>query len=815
MKRLFSLLLSVLLMTMIITPIGADDSIEYIEYENELIEAVGNSGSSSKVYYLVNDIELTKPLVISNNNMTLNLSQYSITAADDFSCNDNSKTCPLIRIIGNNISIVDGARLESGSKNPYTLSIEGASNTSLTNITLDNRNSEGGSPLYISDSDVSLAGRSGDDGSAKKYGNITFNTNSNVDSAITLDASGSVKLTTDCTNILVNNMASRPFIYVKEGNVDNIGVDLSKCYVISNIQLDVIGVSDSVKVDNTYNPITANNDNGSTNITMEDGTYKVEPNGNPCVYGMCGSSAYNPYGPDSEQTEELISWFSSADSSADNSVFTLDNSYDIGYGDNGYIIVNGNKTIDLNGYEINAIFDEKAADGLNDSAIAMIVINPGASLTIKSESDRFDGKIDGQINLECYVDTDSDLYTILNYGELVIEDDVVISISRINDGDYSNGYGIFNGSTENDVNGKEEPDSVDNSKITMTSNCTINAKTAIGHNLNVRNIAIESGVFYDYKVIDDYVEGNEGSTYCTKNTSIGLYYIVGQEKIAEDIAEIEPGTYIAKMTEYWIGQGDLTLYDVPGNITFRNDGGGNVTINGHKVNNKYVTQAGKYKSAVVVLGQDETIDGINNKLKDNEEIEGIDENTRKKLGEARRNGSEIYTKMTQDEANNNDVSKIKDEYGRDVIEAFDLSMEIIGNDGYYGLYQIGKVTDLGDEHIKVTVELDKSFVVADGKYYIATVHDDGNPEKIEATVEDGILTFSTSKFSTFVICLEGGIEETTETPSSPSYRPSTKPSKDLPSNTKECQKEFGDEYIWSDEYDACVIKFMIVDTSTK
>ena len=52
------------------------------------------------------------------------------------------------------------------------------------------------------------------------------------------------------------------------------------------------------------------------------------------------------------------------------------------------------------------------------------------------------------------------------------------------------------------------------------------------------------------------------------------------------------------------------------------------------------------------------------------------------------------------------------------------------------------------------------------------------------------------------------------TPERPSTRPSS-PSKDLPSNTKECQKEFGDEYIWSDEYDACVIKFMIVDTSTR
>ena len=63
---------------------------------------------------------------------------------------------------------------------------------------------------------------------------------------------------------------------------------------------------------------------------------------------------------------------------------------------------------------------------------------------------------------------------------------------------------------------------------------------------------------------------------------------------------------------------------------------------------------------------------------------------------------------------------------------------------------------------------------------------------------------------------EGDVLHTTTpvNPSRPSTRPSS-PSKDLPSNTKECQKEFGDEYIWSDEYDACVIKFMIVDTSTK
>ena len=75
------------------------------------------------------------------------------------------------------------------------------------------------------------------------------------------------------------------------------------------------------------------------------------------------------------------------------------------------------------------------------------------------------------------------------------------------------------------------------------------------------------------------------------------------------------------------------------------------------------------------------------------------------------------------------------------------------------------------------------------------------------------------KINTETGVVDGEVEPTPTptpdpTPVRPTYRPSS-PSKDLPSNTKECQKEFGDEYIWSDEYDACVIKFMIVDTSTK
>ena len=44
------------------------------------------------------------------------------------------------------------------------------------------------------------------------------------------------------------------------------------------------------------------------------------------------------------------------------------------------------------------------------------------------------------------------------------------------------------------------------------------------------------------------------------------------------------------------------------------------------------------------------------------------------------------------------------------------------------------------------------------------------------------------------------------------------PDNDRPINDHDeltCAEKYGDGYIWSDEYDACVIKFMIVDTATR
>ena len=42
-----------------------------------------------------------------------------------------------------------------------------------------------------------------------------------------------------------------------------------------------------------------------------------------------------------------------------------------------------------------------------------------------------------------------------------------------------------------------------------------------------------------------------------------------------------------------------------------------------------------------------------------------------------------------------------------------------------------------------------------------------------------------------------------------------KPGSDLPKTDAECAEMFGDDYIYSDEYDACIIKYMIVDTGTR
>ncbi len=57
---------------------------------------------------------------------------------------------------------------------------------------------------------------------------------------------------------------------------------------------------------------------------------------------------------------------------------------------------------------------------------------------------------------------------------------------------------------------------------------------------------------------------------------------------------------------------------------------------------------------------------------------------------------------------------------------------------------------------------------------------------------------------------------TTE-PSRPSYNRPSKPAedKDLPSNTEECQKEFGKDVVYSEKLGACVYKFMVVDTSAR
>ena len=55
---------------------------------------------------------------------------------------------------------------------------------------------------------------------------------------------------------------------------------------------------------------------------------------------------------------------------------------------------------------------------------------------------------------------------------------------------------------------------------------------------------------------------------------------------------------------------------------------------------------------------------------------------------------------------------------------------------------------------------------------------------------------------------------TSDRPTRPTYRPSDK-DEDLPKTTTECQKEFGKDYVYSDEYGACIIKYMIVDTSVR
>lgn len=106
---------------------------------------------------LVANVALDNMLVISKA-VTLDLMGKTISASDAFQ-KDNSASYNnhLVDIQADGVTIKNGV-LEAGSNNNHTLNVWKASNVTLQNLTLDNTNTDGGAPLIVGSSNVTLAG---------------------------------------------------------------------------------------------------------------------------------------------------------------------------------------------------------------------------------------------------------------------------------------------------------------------------------------------------------------------------------------------------------------------------------------------------------------------------------------------------------------------------------------------------------------------------------------------------------------------------------------------------------------------------------
>ena len=142
---------------------GGDKTDDGINTEEELRAALVEGADVT----LTGDIQLTSMLSIAANNVTLNLGEHTITAADDFrSTYENDKH--LVNITGDNVIIENGI-LATTTANKHVVNVYGAKNFVLQDVTLDHTSAEKGAPLVIN------GGASADDSaSVTLAGKVTF-----------------------------------------------------------------------------------------------------------------------------------------------------------------------------------------------------------------------------------------------------------------------------------------------------------------------------------------------------------------------------------------------------------------------------------------------------------------------------------------------------------------------------------------------------------------------------------------------------------------------------------------------------------------
>lgn len=152
-------------------------------------------------------------------------------------------------------------------------------------------------------------------------------------------------------------------------------------------------------------------------------------------------------------------------------------------------------------------------------------------------------------------------------------------------------------------------------------------------------------------------------------------------------------------------------------------------------------------------------------LLDNKDVKGIDKDTKEKIVEAVKSGKTIETELSTKEIKSSDLSsETKKEINKTIKKdekiaaIFDINVLLKASNN-----NIGKLTELENA---VLIGLDVPNNIPElktgytRKYYVIRIHN-GKAERLDATYENGKVTFKTDKFSDYILTYED-VESKTE-----------------------------------------------------
>ena len=501
-------------------PYPSEDAYHVYNQETfiEALNAIEENTDISKIV-LKNTIVFNKPIVIDNLDLTIDFKGNILTTSSDFSCGEGDKdTCSFIDIKnGSSITFINKSPIRNDDKQYDVISGIVASDIDCLDsiIAIDGSNlhikgffniespymkpgPKDSTVLLIKGSEVYFSGVEDDYGEVK--GKVVLSNSSNATSAILMD--GDSKLIFDQIYVSQqdNTMGAsdlKPFILIDE--IDNSSKDIID---VSKAQLNIEGsFVESANSDSSIdiNALIKTGSSSETNVLKSsDGMISIVGY-DSCVYGDCRSiknrltgGGETLYLPDDPETGELIKKLAEKGKAT----IDLNANYIIDYEKNGFIVVNGNKTLDTNAYNVSSTLTKMP----NDSDLAFIVVNPGASLNIESGQ----AVADGRIILKSNGQSSNRSYTILNLGTLTING---VDVSNFSDS--ANAFVIQNG-IEDTMTVNDVTYSLDSPLDSPSVSFNLKRGSVVGNIENIdAQLYLTGGTISDENLVDDF-KSSEG-----------------------------------------------------------------------------------------------------------------------------------------------------------------------------------------------------------------------------------------------------------------------------------------------------------------